>query len=119
MTFQILGLIAIAALLAATLVLIARRILTVRFGAFWVLIWTAGGIALANPDITVVIAQALGIRRGADLLLYCSVLAMPAGFLIVYLRFRRMDAQLTKLVRELAILRAESQPGDEPPKPVS
>lgn len=116
MTFQFLGLFLIAILVAVTVLLIVRRTISFRIGLLWMMLWIAGGAALVNPELTVVVAQALGIRRGADLLLYCSVLAMPGGFLLVYLRFRRVDEEMTKLVRELAILRAESEPEQKGPR---
>ena len=59
--------------------------------------------AFAWPEITTKIAHLLGIRRGADLVLYCSVVVMLVGFLVVYIRMRRLQRELTLIVRHLAI----------------
>jgi hypothetical protein len=82
-----------------------------RVAAFWMLIWVAAGIAALWPRSTVLVARALGIGRGADLVLYCSVFAMLTGFFYIYTRFRRLDRSLTLLVRQLAIENAIAPSG--------
>lgn len=78
-----------------------------RVGAFWMTIWLTAAGALIWPNATRVVARSLGIGRGTDLVLYCSVFAMLAGFFYIYTRFRRLDRTLTLLVRELALERAK------------
>lgn len=90
-----------------TAVQIARRRLAARFGAAWIALWIAAAAALADPEILVRIAHFLGIGRGADLVLYLAILSSFAAFFVTYLRFRRVDEQLTKIVRHLAIRDAE------------
>jgi hypothetical protein len=105
--FQIAGL----SLIAFVVLLIGtgagRGQLRKRVAAFWILVWCGGALALAWPGLTVRIARALGVGRGTDLLLYCTVLATTWGFFWVYTRMRRVDRQLTQLVRQLAIKNAE------------
>jgi hypothetical protein len=78
-----------------------------RIVTFWLFVWLAGSTAIIWPHSTALIAHALGIGRGADLLLYSSVLVMCVAFFYVYTRFRRLDRQITLLVRRLAIQHAE------------
>ena len=75
----------------------------------WLSIWTLGALAIIWPRSTMLVARWLGIGRGADLLLYSSVLLMLVGFFYVYARFRRLDRQITLLVRRLAIENAERE----------
>ena len=90
-----------------------------RIVAFWLMVWVGGGVVLVWPRSTAIVAHALGIGRGADLLMYSSVLVMLTGFFYVYTRFRRLDRQITLLVRRLAIENA-AQPGDmQAPKPAA
>jgi hypothetical protein len=77
-----------------------------RIVTFWLSVWVAGSVAIIWPRSTAVVAHALGIGRGADLLLYSSVLVMFVAFFYVYTRFRKVDRQLTLLVRRLAIQNA-------------
>jgi hypothetical protein len=86
-----------------------------RIATFWMLVWLGTGVGVLWPRSTVLAANALGIGRGADLVLYCSVFATLTGFFYIYTRFRRMDRQLTVLVRQLAIENPLLPHGSEPP----
>ena len=66
----------------------------------------SGTLAVAFPDLTPRVAKSVGIGRGADLVLYCAVLFMLAGFFFVYLRLVRLRRYVTELVRHIAILEA-------------
>lgn len=60
-------------------------------------------VTVVNPDLTNWVAEKVGVGRGADLLLYLTVL----GFLFVaintYLKFKDYDARLTRLARSVAL----------------
>ena len=101
--FQYLVIALLLALMAATLRATISGGVRKRVASFWLLVWTVAGIAAIWPNSTVYLARALGIGRGADLVLYCSVFASLAGFFYVYTRFRRIDRSLTLLVRQLAV----------------
>ena len=75
----------------------------------WTLLWIAGVVAVINPNETTEIAKLVGIRRGADLLMYSSVLGFGVGFYVVSLRLRQMSREITLLTREVALLEAERQ----------
>ena len=77
-----------------------------RIVAFWLAVWALGATVIIWPHFTAVAAHALGIGRGADLLLYSSVLVMFVAFFYVYTRFRKLDRELTLLVRRLAMQNA-------------
>src|SRR5688572_16772398 len=97
--------------IAVMLVLSARNLLGDRARAlvslFWLLLWSAMLVAVVVPDKTTEVARALGIQRGADLLVYSAVLAFTVGFYVGYLRMRQMSREITLLTRELALLDAE------------
>lgn len=101
--FQIIALLVLGLLLVITVAVTVRERARKREGFAWVIVWLAAGVAIAWPDITTKIAHLLGIRRGADLVFYCAVVVMLVGFLMVYVRFRRMQRELTLIVRHLAI----------------
>lgn len=101
--FQILALVVVVSLLTLTVVAALRGWATRREGVVWTLLWLTAGVAILWPGVTKIVANALGIGRGADLLLYCTVVVMMLGFLMVYVRLRRIRRELTLLVRHLAI----------------
>ena len=115
--FQILALAVVTGLLALSLVAMVRGWATRREGLAWAFVWLCTGIAIARPDLTVMVAGALGIGRGADLVLYCAVIVMLIGFFMVYARLRRLRRDLTLLSRHLAIRdAAQTYPTDQPGK---
>lgn len=101
--FQILALIVLSMLLVFTLIALVNRWVTRRETLIWSVVWIVAGWAVVRPEITGVVARVLGIGRGADLILYCSVVVMMIGFMMVYVRLRRLRHDMTLLVRELAI----------------
>ena len=101
--FQYLVLLLLLLLAFATLRAGLRGGVRKRMAVFWLTIWISGAIVAIWPRATVVVARYLGIGRGADLVLYSSVLVTLVGFFYIYTRFRRMDRALTLLVRRLAI----------------
>jgi small membrane protein len=115
--FQGLVLMLFSLLSAVTLSAAIRGMIRKRIAVFWLAIWTLGGLAIIWPRSTMLIARYLGIGRGADLLLYLSVLLMLVGFFYVYGRFRRLDRQITLLVRRLAIEHTELRSSIAPPPP--
>ena len=97
---------------AITLTLTVRRTIVPKVGFAWGLLWIAAAVAIARPELTADVARALGIGRGTDLVLYFAILGMVFGFFAVYVRLRRIESDMTKLVRELAI-RSAREPDED------
>lgn len=113
--FQSLALFTLGTLALITLSAGVRGTVRKRVVVFWLLLWASGAAAVLWPHFTALAAHALGIGRGADLLLYLSVLVMIAAFFYTYTRFKRVERQLTLLVRRLAMQNAQqAQPVMDP-----
>lgn len=106
-SFQWIAFLVLGLSFAATLTLTVRRRIAPRVGFAWGMLWIAAAIAIARPELTAIVARFLGIGRGTDLVLYVAILGMVFGFFAVYVRMRRIESDLTKVVRELAIRSAE------------
>jgi hypothetical protein len=65
------------------------------------------------PSVWTSVANLLGIGRGADLLLYFLVLTFLGFVASTYRRFRRLEGDLTELVRQVALLKVEHPPSQE------
>ncbi|MGD8278973.1 MAG: DUF2304 domain-containing protein [Gemmatimonadota bacterium] len=101
--------------------LFLRAVFRLAAGArprWWLLvsaaIWLAAAITILIPDLTTDIAHTLGIGRGADLLIYIVAILFIASFFFFYNRYRRLEAELTRLVRQLALEKAETENRDPP-----
>ena len=114
--FQLVALPLIAAMLLLSIRNLVKSPARRLTGLFWVGLWVATLGAVLDPDATTRIARAIGIGRGADLLLYSAVLAFSAGFYIVSVRLRQLSREITVLTRELALREAERTP-TRPPGP--
>jgi hypothetical protein len=106
-SFQWIAFVILGVSFAVTLTLTVRRVITPRVGFAWGLLWIAAAVAIAKPELTATVARLLGIGRGTDLVLYFAILFMIFGFFAVYVRLRRIESDLTKIVRELAIRSAD------------
>lgn len=106
-SFQLIAFVILGISFVITLTLTVRRVIAPRVGFAWGMLWIAAAVAIARPELTATIARALGIGRGTDLVLYVAILAMVFGFFAVYVRLRRIESDLTKIVRELAIRGAD------------
>lgn len=111
--FQILAVLAIA--LAAFFMVrgggarhqAVRRILLVLF-------IVAAGSSVFFPQWWTVAAGLLGVGRGADLLLYITVLTFLGFVATTYRKFRHLEKDVTELARQLAIYGAERPPAQLP-----
>ena len=59
------------------------------------------------PDQTIVIANFLGVGRGADLIAYLWIVVGILLILILHLRTMRLKAAITELTRHIALREAE------------
>jgi len=77
----------------------------------WLVFWALVGVAVLFPRGTDLLARLAGVERGADLLVYVSVLVL---FFVVYklmVRLDRVDREITTVVRELALKKPEKKDG--------
>lgn len=100
MTFQL--------LLVATLVGFA--IFLLRFGgigrtrkALILVVVVAMLVFAIRPEWSTTAARLVGISRGVDLLFYVSHLALLFCAFITFLKLKKMELRMTKLVRQLAL----------------
>lgn len=68
--------------------------------------------AVIRPDDLTVVAQAVGVNRGSDLLLYGLCVVFAFTTLSAYLRLREQETRYTKLARFIALGQAR-KPSNE------
>src|SRR5205823_270368 len=66
-------------------------------------VWVGAAVAIAVPGLVQAAAELLGIGRGADVVLYLSVLAFMWAAFFLYARCLRLEREITALTRHLAI----------------
>lgn len=64
--------------------------------------------AILRPDDTTVVANWLGVDRGADLLSYALMIAFVFTTLSTYLRFKELELRYARLARAVALQSART-----------
>lgn len=74
---------------------------------YWLLafsfLWALVVIAALVPRATDIIAQAVGVERGVDMLVYIAVLVLLYAVYRLFVRTQHMHEEITELVRQIAL----------------
>ena len=68
--------------------------------------WAVAAVLLVYPTASTSIANSVGIGRGVDFITYSLLMVFLWAHYQQYLRYKRVENEVTMLVRELAISRA-------------
>lgn len=90
-----------------------KRMLKILLGA----ILAAGLTFTLFPELSQTLAHFLGIGRGADLVIYSTLVGLIAACLLLYLRTVRLEEMIIQLTREQAIKDALTREGTEGRQP--
>jgi hypothetical protein len=69
----------------------------------YVLFVVAAIYAILRPDDTTVLANWLGVHRGADLITYALIIAFVFTTMSTYLRFKELELKYARLARAVAL----------------
>lgn len=73
----------------------------------WLIFWVLVAAATLAPKKTDLIAQFIGVERGADLLVYVSIIVLFFIVFKIIVKLEKIDREITRLVRQKAIGQAE------------
>jgi hypothetical protein len=79
-----------------------RRISALSF-ALWCAVWIAAIVVVIIPATSVFFANLLGIQRGADFVVYVSIVVLFYLLFRLYVKIDTINQNVTRLVREVAI----------------
>ena len=69
----------------------------------WLIFWLLVAAATLVPQKTDIIAQWLGVERGADLLVYLSIIVLFFVVFRIVVKLEKIDRDITKVVRKTAL----------------
>lgn len=94
---------------------ISRAVLRFREGKIsflallgWLFLWLWIGIIIWIPGFTTHIAKILGIGRGADLIIYGSIVTLFYLIFRIYVKLEDIERQITQLARKIALQKVSS-----------
>lgn len=86
-----------------TILRLRDKSITVRECALWTALWIAVGTVVAVPDIASRVAAAVGVGRGADLVVYAALILLFYAQFRQTVRFEKMEKNITELTRRDAL----------------
>jgi len=81
--------------------------MTGREFIIWMIFWLSVAVATILPQKTDLIAQKVGVERGADLLVYLSIVVLFFIVFKILVKLEKIDKDITKIVRDDAISRSQ------------
>ena len=82
-----------------------------------VAVMLAGALSVLFPDMLTTMANVVGIGRGADLLLYVSVVTFMLIAVVLYRRLVQLERRYVELARQLALWEArDDRDGRDAPR---
>jgi len=69
----------------------------------WIVLWLSVGVFTWWPKVSDFFAQKIGIGRGADALVYFSIVGLFYGMFRLYVKMEFIEHEITELVRTMAL----------------
>jgi hypothetical protein len=83
--------------------------LSIAWLIVWIVFWIVVGIVVLSPQTTDAIAKLVGVGRGADFVIYISLVALFYLVFRMFVKIEDVEREITKLVRKLAIEEKEEK----------
>lgn len=101
--FQILFSVFAVGALVATFFQFKNKDLSGRAVFFWVLVWVGAWAVVMWPESTQRVAQALGIGRGTDVVVYAAIATIFFLLFRLHIKIETINRQVTQVVRREAV----------------
>lgn len=112
MLIKALLLLVLAAALVLTWMRVRQGALTRVTAILWSLLWLGAGAVVIRPDLASSFAALVGVGRGADAVLYLSVIFLFYLVFRIFLRLDKIDRDITVVVRAIGLAEDERKGGD-------
>jgi hypothetical protein len=93
--------------MSRVLLQVRKNTMTVVSALFWTIIWLMVILAVVFPSTLGHLANLTGVGRGVDVIIYLSIIVLFYMIYRSYVRMENMEREITKLVREIAIIERE------------
>lgn len=79
---------------------------------FWVIFWLVVGVIVIKPEATSFLAEYAGVGRGADLIIYLSIVLIFYIIFQITVKIEKIERNITKIVRTVALSRGDEDEKD-------
>jgi len=80
---------------------------------FWLCFWAIACVVVLKPESTNFVANILGVGRGADMVVYLSVILLFYIVFQITVKTEKLERNITKIVRKMAISEAQKNNKEE------
>ncbi len=80
-----------------------KGVVTRRWLLFWILFWIVAGVVAALPQSADALARVVGVGRGADVVIYLSLVVIFYLIFRLYVKIEQVESEITRLVRKLSV----------------
>ncbi|MEK7125695.1 MAG: DUF2304 domain-containing protein [Patescibacteria group bacterium] len=114
MIIQIITVITVIYLLSRIANQLRRKQITLKEALLWGLVWFGVGVVVLYPKLTDQLATYIGLQsaKGIDLVVYLAVGLVFYLVFRIFVRIERMEHDITKIVRQVALKEEESDTND-------
>ena len=102
LVIQYILIIVIAFIIWQTLKKFKERSVSLREFLFWIIFWVIVATAVLLPQVTGFLANYLGVGRGADLVIYASLIFIFYMIFRLFVRQQKIEKNISKIVEEMA-----------------
>lgn len=95
--FQIIFIASFIAFILRILIDLRKGRITVYIFLFWIIVLTFGGLIIADPSVSTAVAKILGISRGADVIVYISIIGLYSITFVIYRELIKINKKISKL----------------------
>jgi hypothetical protein len=86
-----------------TFVLYRRNQITLSQAVLWLSLWLVIAVVAVYPELTQRVANAVGIVRGVDLMLYVGMVVLYYFIYRMVIRLEHIERDITSIVRKIAL----------------
>lgn len=80
-----------------------QRQMTIASFLVWLFLWLVVLVIFWQPEIASYLANRLGVGRGADLIIYLSIVTIFYLLFKILIRLNKIEKDITKIVRQDAL----------------
>lgn len=103
MLIQFVLIAALAIALVVTWRRVMQNVISRREAFVWSLAWIGAGVVILLPQTATVVANFFGVGRGADFIIYGSVITLFFLVFKIFVALDALDRKLTDIVRKDAL----------------
>ena len=103
MLIQVIIIIAIVLILPRTFLQYRAKKIKLRELIFWTLFWLIVLVVALLPQTVNFVADYLGVGRGVDVAIYAAIIVLFYIVFRIFVRLDKLEKDITKIVRHLAL----------------